>query len=58
MGINRGRIPKLKTILEFIDILADLKYNNFSCIGIISVSRTWLLKECLEKRREEPVKFN
>lgn len=29
LDISRGRIPKMKTILDFVDILADTKYNEF-----------------------------
>lgn len=29
LDISRGRIPKLQTILDFVDVLADLKYNEF-----------------------------
>ncbi len=29
LDISRGRIPKMETILEFVDILADTKYNEF-----------------------------
>jgi len=29
LDISRGRVPKLKTILDYIDVLAEMKYNEF-----------------------------
>lgn len=29
LDISRGRVPKLQTILDFVDVLAELKYNEF-----------------------------